>query len=228
MINLIKANIYRLLHAKVTYVILILAVLFYLLGFGFMKIIYDVYEPGEDEANPRDIVESWKGDGVSVSQFYRQVYPEFKKRYKQWKRNHCWKKSFWELDGFAGDSTISHGGGGGGGGAGGLVMLVLKGIGILVAVWIGWAVIKGVWNGIFGGGGSEEITEAAIMEKWQEHLEKRRDAFDDGLPEKEIEAKGLKNYTWEEWQEKFKKEHEAADKPKTEKKEADCRVFPVM
>ena len=31
MINLIKANIYRLLHAKVTYVILILAVLFYLL-----------------------------------------------------------------------------------------------------------------------------------------------------------------------------------------------------
>ena len=49
MINLIKANIYRLLHAKVTYVILILAVLFYLLGFGFMKIIYDAYEPGEDE-----------------------------------------------------------------------------------------------------------------------------------------------------------------------------------
>ena len=49
MINLIKANIYRLLHAKVTYVILILAVLFYLIGFGFMKIVYDVYEPGEDE-----------------------------------------------------------------------------------------------------------------------------------------------------------------------------------
>lgn len=50
------------------------------------------------------------------------------------------------------------------------------------------------------------------MEKWQEHLEKRRDAFDDGLPEKEIEAKGLKNYTWDEWQEKFKKEHEAQAK----------------
>ena len=83
-----------------------------------------------------------------------------------------------------------------------MVTLVLKGIGILVAVWIGWAVIKGVWNVIFSGGGSEVITEAAIMEKWQEHLEKRRDAFDDGLPEKEIEAKGLKNYTWDEWQEK--------------------------
>ena len=50
------------------------------------------------------------------------------------------------------------------------------------------------------------------MEKWQEHLEKRRDAFDDGLPEKEIEAKGLKNYTWDEWQEKFKKEHEVQAK----------------
>ena len=81
---------------------------------------------------------------------------------------------------------------------------------ILVALcWGGWCGYKWLFR---ERGGSEVITEAEIMEKWQEHLEKRRDAFDDGLPEKEIEAKGLKNYTWDEWQEKFKKEHEAQAK----------------
>ena len=80
---------------------------------------------------------------------------------------------------------------------------------MIAICWGGWRGYK--W--LFGErGGSEVITEAEIMEKWQEHLEKRRDAFDDGLPEKEIEAKGLKNYTWDEWQEKFKKEHEAPAK----------------
>lgn len=172
------------------------------------------YVPGEDEVNP------YSGDTpVSYCPDNRRQYLAFKTRYQKWKNNHCWKNSFWAWDENSGGSIFGGGGGGDGGGAGGLVMLVLKGIGILVAIWIGWAVIKGVWNGIFGGGGSEEITEAAIMEKWQDHLEKRRDAFDDGLPEKEIDAKGLKNYTWDEWQEKFKKEHEAADKPKAGKKE---------
>ena len=80
---------------------------------------------------------------------------------------------------------------------------------MIALCWGGWRGYK--W--LFGErGGSEVITEAEIMEKWQEHLEKRRDAFDDGLPEKEVEAKGLKNYTWDEWQEKFKKEHEAQAK----------------
>ena len=174
------------------------------------------YEMGDDEINPCS--ESPCCDPTPDT---RRRYLAFKTRYQKWKSNHCWKNSFWAWDPNedSGGSFFGGGGGGDGGGAGGLVMLVLKGIGILVAIWIGWVVIKGVWNGIFGGGGSEEITEAAIMEKWQEHLEKRRDAFDDGLPEKEIEAKGLKNYTWAEWQEKFRKEHEAADKPKAEKKE---------
>ena len=167
------------------------------------------YEMGDDEINPCS--ESPCCDPAPDT---RRRYLAFKTRYQKWKSNHCWKNSFWAWDPNedSGGSFFGGGGGGDGGGAGGLVMLVLKGIGILVAIWIGWVVIKGVWNGIFGGGGSEEITEAAIMEKWQEHLEKRRDAFDDGLPEKEIEAKGLKNYTWDEWQEKFKKEHEAQAK----------------
>ena len=102
---------------------------------------------------------------------------------------------------------------------GGLGGMVLKLIGIVVAAWLAWIVLKSGWNWMFGGGGDEVITEAAIMEKWEEHLEKRREAFDDGKPEKEIEAKGLRNYTWDEWQEKFRKEHESADKPKVEKKE---------
>ena len=85
-------------------------------------------------------------------------------------------------------------------------------IGLLVLIALCW----GGWRGckwLFGErGGSEVITEAEIMEKWEEHLEKRREAFDDGKSEKEVEAKGLRNYTWDEWQEKFKKEHEAQAK----------------
>ena len=179
----------------------------------------DEYEPGEDEeCGYLDFVDIRLG--LNDHNYYpksRRAYLAFKTRYQKWKRNHCWKKSFWEWDEESGGSFFD-GGGGDGVGAGGCVKVVLKLIGILLAVWIGWAVIKGVWNGMFGGGGSDEITEAAIMEKWQEHLEKRRDAFGDGLSEKEIEAKGLRNYTWDEWQEEFKKAHEAADKPKAEKK----------
>ena len=41
---------------------------------------------------------------------------------------------------------------------------------------------------------------AVVMEKWHEHLEKRRAAFAEGLTEEGVEARGYKNYTWEEWQ----------------------------
>lgn len=183
---------------------------------AYNKLWEEGYQPEEDE--------TWTGAYEDFFQYSddghrylksRRAYLAFKTRYQKWKSNHCWKKSFWKWDEDESSDGLFSGEDGEG-----CVKVILKLIGILVAVWIGWAVIKGVWNGIFGGGGSEEITEAAIMEKWQEHLEKRRDAFDDGLSEKEIEAKGLKNYTWDEWQEKFKKEHEAADKPKAEKKEA--------
>lgn len=175
------------------------------------------YEPGEDEGNP--CYDSDTPCGRRPRN--KRVYLAFKTRYQKWKNNHCWKESFWAWDESSGGSFFGGGSGGddSSGCGDGLVMLVLKGIGILVAVWIGWAVIKGVWNGIFGGGKDEFITEASIMEKWEEHLEKRREAFDDGKSEKEIEARGLRNYTWEEWQEKFKKEHEAADKPQEGKKE---------
>lgn len=44
------------------------------------------------------------------------------------------------------------------------------------------------------------------MEKWEGHLERRREAFDDGMSERAVELKGLRNYTWDEWQEKSRKE----------------------
>lgn len=169
------------------------------------------YEPGEDESNPTF-------DGCC--RYYpdnRRMYLAFKKRYQKWKTNHCWKESFWawdeDSDESSGGSFFGGGGGDGGSSASGCFMAALKLIGIAVAVWIGWSVLKGCWNGMFHGGKDEVITEAAIMEKWEEHLEKRREAFDDGKPEKEIEANGLRNYTWDEWQEKFRKEHEAAKEP---------------
>ena len=48
---------------------------------------------------------------------------------------------------------------------------------------------------------NEDANDPAVkMAKWEEHLEKRRAAFAEGLPEEGVEARGLKNYTWEEWQ----------------------------
>lgn len=84
-------------------------------------------------------------------------------------------------------------------------------LGLLILIALCW----GGWRGykwLFGERGGGVITEAEIMEKWEEHLEKRREAFDDGKPEREIEEKGLRNYTWDEWKERFKKELEAQEK----------------
>ena len=71
MINLIKANIYRLFNAKVTFVILILAVLFYLMSFGVMRLVYNAYEPGQDEVVMNEAEE--EGD-TSVTFTYSDEY----------------------------------------------------------------------------------------------------------------------------------------------------------
>ena len=58
----------------------------------------------------------------------------------------------------------------------------------------------------------EDPTDPAVkMAKWEEHLEKRRAAFAEGLSEEGVEARGLKNFTWEEWQNRSKAK--AAEKP---------------
>ena len=50
-------------------------------------------------------------------------------------------------------------------------------------------------------GKNEDANDPAVkMAKWEEHLEKRRAAFAEGLSEEGVEARGLKNFTWEEWQ----------------------------
>ena len=59
---------------------------------------------------------------------------------------------------------------------------------------------------------NEDANDPAVkMAKWEEHLEKRRAAFAEGLSEEGIEARGLKNFTWEEWQNRSKAK--AAEKP---------------
>lgn len=59
---------------------------------------------------------------------------------------------------------------------------------------------------------SEDANDPAVkMAKWEEHLEKRRAAFAEGLSEEGVEARGLKNFTWEEWQNRSKAK--AAEKP---------------
>ena len=58
----------------------------------------------------------------------------------------------------------------------------------------------------------EDASDPAVkMAKWEEHLEKRRAAFAEGLSEEGVEARGLKNFTWEEWQNRSKAK--AAEKP---------------
>ena len=58
----------------------------------------------------------------------------------------------------------------------------------------------------------EDTNDPAVkMAKWEEHLEKRRAAFAEGLSEEGVEARGLKNFTWEEWQNRSKAK--AAEKP---------------
>ena len=58
--------------------------------------------------------------------------------------------------------------------------------------------------GIIFGKNEDANDPAVMMEKWEEHLEKRRAAFAEGLSEEGVEARGLKNYTWDEWQAKLK------------------------
>ena len=59
---------------------------------------------------------------------------------------------------------------------------------------------------------NEDANDPAVkMAKWEEHLEKRRAAFAEGLSEEGVEARGLKNFTWEEWQNRSKAK--TAEKP---------------
>ena len=64
MINLFKANLYRLFHAKVTYVILIITVIIYLLSFGVMRLA-ESGEASEDGVVTITYSEDYEPTGVN-------------------------------------------------------------------------------------------------------------------------------------------------------------------
>ena len=69
----------------------------------------------------------------------------------------------------------------------------------IVGMVLAFLVVCGILGMLFCK--NEDPNDPAVkMAKWEEHLEKRRAAFAEGLPEEGVEARGLKNYTWEEWQ----------------------------
>ena len=77
-------------------------------------------------------------------------------------------------------------------GGGGIGSAIVGGVVVIIVVII-------ILGAIFGK--NEDMSDPAVqMDKWAEHLEKRRTAFEEGLSEEAVEARGLKNYTWEEWQ----------------------------
>ena len=166
------------------------------------------YEPEDDEGNPCLCL--WCRPAS------RRAYEAFKERYHAWKRNHCWKKSFWKWD-KSSSSSFSGGvsggrsgrsGGGSGSGGGGIGKAILNIVIVAVVIWLGWKGVKGVWNWMFSGGGEVDVM-ATITESWEKHLDQRREAFEDGLSENEVEAKGLRNYTLAEWEAKCLREQEA-------------------
>ena len=80
----------------------------------------------------------------------------------------------------------------------------------IVGMILAFLVVCGILGALFYK--SEDANDPAVkMAKWEEHLEKRRAAFAEGLSEEGVEARGLKNFTWEEWQNRSKAK--AAEKP---------------
>ena len=83
----------------------------------------------------------------------------------------------------------------------------------IVGMILAFLVVCGILGMLFCK--NEDPNDPAVkMAKWEEHLEKRRAAFAEGLPEEGVEARGLKNYTWEEWQTLQQKgQAKASEKP---------------
>ena len=73
----------------------------------------------------------------------------------------------------------------------------------IVGMILAFLVVCGILGALFYK--NEDANDPAVkMAKWEEHLEKRRAAFAEGLSEEGVEARGLKNFTWEEWQNRSK------------------------
>ena len=126
-------------------------------------------------------------------------------------RCYCSEKCRAEAEGGSGGKAESaheeeYESGGGSSSSGELPSGCVKIVGMILA----FLVVCGILGMLFCK--NEDANDPAVkMAKWEEHLEKRRAAFAEGLSEEGVEARGLKNFTWEEWQNRSKAK--AAEKP---------------
>ena len=117
---------------------------------------------------------------------------------------YCSEKCRAEAEGGSGGKSESaheeeYESGGGSSSSGELPSGCVKIVGMILA----FLVVCGILGMLFCK--NEDANDPAVkMAKWEEHLEKRRAAFAEGLSEEGVEARGLKNFTWEEWQNRSK------------------------
>ena len=126
-------------------------------------------------------------------------------------RCYCSEKCRAEAEGGSGGKAESaheeeYESGGGSSSSGELPSGSVKIVGMILA----FLVVCGILGMLFCK--NEDANDPAVkMAKWEEHLEKRRAAFSEGLSEEGVEARGLKDFTWEEWQNRSKAK--VAEKP---------------
>lgn len=126
-------------------------------------------------------------------------------------RCYCSEKCRAEAEGGSGGKAESaheeeYESGGGSSSSGELPSGCVKIVGMILAFFV----VCGILGMLFCK--NEDANDPAVkMAKWEEHLEKRRAAFAEGLSEEGVEARGLKNFTWEEWQNRSKAK--VAEKP---------------
>lgn len=84
-----------------------------------------------------------------------------------------------------------------------------------ILIFLGFIVLLAA---IFGEGPENVNDKDQMMKKWAEHLEKRCDAFAEGISADGVDERGLKGYSWDEWME-FKKNGQGKpeEKPATAK-----------
>lgn len=74
-----------------------------------------------------------------------------------------------------------------------------SGCGTVLCIAVLLFLIVGIIGMIFQKAPEDVNNKEQMMALWGEHLEKRCEAFAEGLSEEGVEARGLRNYTWDEW-----------------------------
>lgn len=117
------------------------------------------------------------------------------------------KKAAKAVKASAGDSGSC----GGGGASSDDEPIISSGCGTVIGKLITFAgvvfIVLVILGLIFGKAPEDVNDKDQMMKLWLEHLEKRCEAFSEGLSEEGVNARGLKNYTWDEWMAFKRKEH---------------------